>query len=70
MTPDEVQLLIEGHQYRQEIELNAVRILGTWILAGAGSKGVKPQKILPLPIYDLIANEAKFAPLIARLNKK
>jgi hypothetical protein len=67
MTPDELQLLIEGHQYRQEIELNGVRILGSWILSAAGSKGAKPEKILPLKIYDAIANEAKFAPLIARL---
>lgn len=67
MTPDEVQLTIEGHQYRQEIELNATRILGSWILSAAGSKGAKPEKILPLKIYDQIANEAKFAPLIARL---
>jgi hypothetical protein len=68
MTPDEVQLLVEGHQYKQEIDLNATRILGSWILAAAGSKQNKPEKILPLKIYDAIANQAKFAPLIARLN--
>jgi hypothetical protein len=67
MTPDEVQLLVEGCQYKQEIELNSTRILGSWILAAAGSKKSKPEQILPLKIYDGIANEAKFAPLIAKM---
>jgi hypothetical protein len=67
MTQDEVQLLVEGCQYKQEIELNSTRILGSWILAAAGSKKSKPEQILPLKIYDGIANEAKFAPLIAKM---
>lgn len=59
LTVDELQLTLEGSQYRQEIELHRLRILGSWIYGAQGSRQT-PEKMLPLPIMDAMKKEQQY----------
>jgi hypothetical protein len=59
LTLDEIQLILEGDAYKQELDLLPIRLLGYWIIKGNGGKISKPEKLLPLPIIDGKADKMK-----------